>query len=75
MAIRIKGFCSHCFENSYHIEQQWNLIRRNTYVCEHCKRSTLMCRVCQNFARGGSFYDDELCAEHDGTIDSFQKKK
>ena len=73
MANRIKGFCSHCFENSYHIEQQWNIIRRNIYTCEQCKRSTLMCRLCQNFAKAGSFYDDELCAEHNRTIKSFQE--
>ena len=75
MANRIKGFCSHCFENTYHIEQQWNSIRRNIYVCEGCKKSTLMCRICQNFAKGGSFYDDELCAEHDGTIKSFKEPR
>ena len=73
MANRIKGFCSHCFEYSYHIEQQWNVIRRNIYVCEACKKSTVQCRLCKNFAKGGSFYDDELCAEHDRTISSFQK--
>ena len=76
MPTRIKGYCSHCFKNSYHIEQQWNALRRNVYMCESCNKSTLQCRVrvCQNFAKGGSFYDDELCAEHDGTIKSFQKK-
>jgi len=74
MATRIKGFCSHCFKNSYHIEQQWNALRRNVYVCDACHKSTVQCRFCQNFAKGGDFYDDELCAEHDGTIKSFQKK-
>jgi len=75
MSDRIKGFCSYCFEETYHIEQQWNLLRRNMYSCESCKKVTYMCRVCQNFAKGGDYWDDELCAEHDGTIDSFSKKK
>ena len=73
MPTKIKGFCSHCFSNSYHIEKQRNHLRRNTYICEECKRVTLMCRVCQNFTKGGSFYDDELCAKHDGTIKSFEE--
>jgi hypothetical protein len=74
MATRIKGYCSHCFKNSYHIEQQWNILRRNVYVCEECKNSTVQCRLCQNFAKGGSFYDDEFCVEHDGTIKSFEEE-
>ena len=74
MPTRIKGYCSHCFKNSYHIEQQWNVLRRNIYVCEECKKSTVQCRLCQNFAKGGSFYDDEFCAEHDRTIESFEEE-
>lgn len=71
MANKIKGFCSHCFNETYHVEQQWNLVRRNQYVCESCKKPTYQCRLCQNFAKGGDVWDDELCAEHDRTITSF----
>ena len=73
MSTKTKGFCSHCFKNSYHIKEKQNLLRRSSYVCQECKRATLPCRVCQNFTKGGSYYDDEFCAEHNRTIQSFQE--
>ena len=76
MSDRIKGYCSHCLEKTYHRETQWNSLRRNAYVCEGCNKPTYQCRLCGNFAKGGDFYDDEFCVDHDPTSDdTFGKKK
>jgi hypothetical protein len=73
MTDSIKGYCSYCGEHSTHREQQWSLLRRNVYTCDCCGRRTVQCRICDDFAKGGEFWDDELCAVHDKTITGFQK--
>lgn len=63
-------YCSWCFEKTIHYLFENNLLQRNVYKCSKCKNKTLICRYCQNMAKGGQ-WDDELCAEHDGTIAQF----
>ena len=68
----INAYCSCCFKKTIHRLIEQNFLRRNVYECTECKERTLQCRVCQNMARGGN-WDDEFCAEHDGTIGSFHR--
>lgn len=67
-----EGYCSTCFKNTKHTLVQQNYIRRNVYECASCKTSTLMCRYCNNFTNSGEYWDDELCAVHDGVIPNFK---
>jgi stress response protein SCP2 len=68
----INAYCSCCFKKTIHRLIEQNFLRRNVYECTECKERTLKCRVCQNMARGGK-WDEEFCAEHDGTIGSFYR--
>lgn len=42
---------------------QENTVRRDVCECPECKKQLLICRTpgCQNYAKGGDIYDDELC--------------
>lgn len=81
------GYCSWCFEKTWHVLVQQNYLRRNVYECRSnkCKemnknkenydyKKTVQCRVpfCENMAKTGDYWDDELCAEHSGSIASFK---
>ncbi|MDN8617277.1 DUF726 domain-containing protein [Variovorax ginsengisoli] len=52
-----------------------NLARRDLYRCDRCKQKTLECMApkCRHMARHGEYWDDNLCAEHDGIIASVGK--
>ena len=65
------GYCSFCFEKTNHQLIEENSFRRDEYICTNCSRKTFLCRFCNNFTKGGSRWDDELCAEHGGEISSF----
>jgi len=69
----LQSWCSWCYKKTTHDLVEQNYLRRNVYECRSCKSRTLECRYCTNMARGGDKYDDECCAEHDGTIASFEK--
>lgn len=81
----IYAYCSWCFEKTIHTLVEKNYLTRNIYECtsENCKkmneteedknyRKTVQCRFCENMAKTGEFWDDELCAEHSGLIASFK---
>lgn len=83
------GFCSFCFERTEHALLAANTLTRNDYACRQCGNRTLKCRMlqCKNMCRGSATaartegaekapiltWNDELCAEHDGTIASFER--
>ena len=85
-AIRERRYCSWCYKKTYQVLQERNLPpRRNVYRCGDCRNYTLECHACENMTRGrptstdeGGWWDrfkswdDGFCAEHDGTIGSFQ---
>jgi len=64
------AYCSWCFEKTEHRLVVQNTLRRNRYECNYCHHETLECRYCPNMSKGGK-WDNELCAEHDGSIASF----
>lgn len=74
-------YCSWCLEKSNHLQVQENRVRRNVYECRSCGNYTLPCRFCNNMAKGApkgtikDFFgwDNERCAEHDGSVLSFDK--
>jgi len=72
MSTSISSWCSWCYKKTTHDLVDQNYLRRNVYKCRSCKNRTLVCRYCKNMARGGDKYDNECCAEHDGTIKSFE---
>lgn len=66
------AYCSWCFEKASHHLFQKNIFRRNIYICDNCEKRSIECRYCEHMARGGD-WDNELCAEHDGSIASFER--
>lgn len=69
----IESYCSWCFKKTHHYLLEKNYLRRNIYCCDSCEQLTLECRLCEHMAKAGYQWDDELCAEHDGTINSFKR--
>lgn len=81
----IDAYCSWCFEKTTHRLVESNFIRRNVYECtnEKCRKmyeteenkdfnKTVQCLCCENMAKTGDIIDDQFCAEHNGTIASFE---
>lgn len=59
------GICSNCRKQiTPHILEQ-NYVIRDVCRCPNCQESILVCRTpgCDNYAKGGDIYDDELCFE------------
>lgn len=72
---RVEAWCSWCFRRTVHGLVKFRmrfLPRRETYLCTGCGMQTLPCRFCGHMARGGPRWDDDWCAEHGGTIGSFE---
>lgn len=69
----VRGRCSWCSKETEHELVQRNYLRRNVYQCSTCLGRTVLCRIptCDNLARGHETYDDELCAIHDGSLESW----
>lgn len=69
-------YCSWCLQPTDHLLYKAHKKRRNVYQCSACGNYTLPCRLCDNMAKGASketindffSWDDELCAQHDGTV-------
>jgi hypothetical protein len=63
-------YCSWCHLASSHRLVEANLIARNVYACGNCGQRTLVCMApgCDHMARSGTMWDDNLCAEHDGSV-------
>jgi len=81
-------YCSWCFRKTRHMLIDHNIIQRNIYRCIKCGNFTVQCRYCKNMAKSKpavvieddsffnyikSTWNDELCAEHDGKVASFNK--
>ncbi|RQS60664.1 DUF726 domain-containing protein [Burkholderia sp. Bp8963] len=65
--------CSWCGTLTHHELVEKNYLRRNIYRCVGCGEKTVQCRYCKHMAKTGEKWDDELCAEHDGSIASFER--
>ena len=63
MANKHTGICPYCADNVVPILVEENTARRDICKCPSCKKGVLICRThgCQDYAKAGSIYDDELC--------------
>jgi hypothetical protein len=68
----LHSYCSWCFKYCEHRLVDQNILSRNEYECISCRHKTLQCRYCLHMAKSGK-WDNELCAEHDGSIASFNR--
>lgn len=66
------GYCSSCYKKSSHKLIKHSYVKRNEYECTVCNDPTFMCRFCDDFSKGGSNWDKELCAVHSGEIANFK---
>jgi hypothetical protein len=81
-----RAHCSWCHRRTVHGLETSRRFGRDVYRCAGCGERTLPCRFCDEMARGrpelpGSAalaervrgrWGDALCAEHDGTVASFE---
>lgn len=58
-----QGICPFCKEKVRPIILEENTLRRDKCQCPACNEIIYVCRIfgCQNYAKGGDIYDDELC--------------
>jgi hypothetical protein len=63
MTSKHKGTCPFCKNEVIPLVTQENYVRRDKCECPECKENIYVCRApgCENYAKGGSLYDDELC--------------
>lgn len=62
---KASGLCPFCRKMVRAEVSTSNFVRRDVCTCPNCNESILVCRApgCNDFAKGGSFWDDELCPE------------
>jgi hypothetical protein len=65
MSKKQPGICPFCKETQLPVVVVENIFRRDKCECSSCKETIYVCRSpgCENFAKGGDVYDDELCPE------------
>ena len=63
MTSKHKGLCPFCKAEVIPRVIQENHVRRDKCECPECKEAIYICRApgCENYAKGGRLYDDELC--------------
>lgn len=79
------AYCSWCYRRTRHRLERTSRVGRDRYRCARCAQPTLRCRLCGDMARGRpdalpeafaarmrGLFGDALCAEHDGSIASFE---
>lgn len=67
-----KGICPFCSEEVVPDVIQDNIFRRDVCKCPGCDGKLLLCRTpgCNDYAKGGDLYDDELCPACTGAVSS-----
>ncbi len=63
MSLKPAGLCPFCKENVRADVIEENTLRRDKCACPSCGGTVYVCRTpgCDDYAKGGDFYDDELC--------------
>lgn len=63
MPTKHPGICPHCRAKVSPVIIEENLIRRDKCECPSCKGVVFACRTpgCDDYSKGGSAYDEELC--------------
>ncbi len=76
MSSKSKGVCPFCNETVEPVVIEENTIRRDKCQCPECSSVIYVCRSpgCNNYAKGGDIWDDELCpactSDISGTVKS-----
>ena len=65
MTMKGIGICPWCGKEVRAIIEEENYIRRDSCKCPECGERILVCRTpgCNNYAKGGTIWDDEICTE------------
>lgn len=65
MSAKHSGICPFCKEVVTAEVIEENTIRRDKCQCPSCHNTIFVCRTpgCDNYAKGGDIYDDELCPD------------
>lgn len=65
MSTKSKGICPFCAEMVTPPVIEENSVRRDKCACPVCREDIYVCRSpgCNNYAKGGEYYDDELCPQ------------
>lgn len=65
MSAKHSGTCPFCKAVVTAVVIEENTIRRDKCQCPSCHNTIYVCRTpgCDNYAKGGDIYDDELCPE------------
>ena len=63
MKTKHSGTCPFCKNTVRATVIEENVIRRDKCSCPECQETIYICRSpgCENYAKGGDVYDDELC--------------
>ncbi|MEQ4712047.1 hypothetical protein ABN057_07070 [Providencia alcalifaciens] len=63
MECKNEGKCPFCNESITPLIIEKNVFRRDKCQCPNCNGIIYICRglFCQDYAKGGEIYDDELC--------------
>lgn len=77
----LQAFCSWCLRHTEHSLAVSSHLGRDHYRCQFCQRRTVPCRLCDHMAKGPDTqlsplfrrYARQLCAEHDGSISTFER--
>lgn len=72
MSSKHAGECPYCNSTMTPILLEENAIRRDLCACSECGEKLLVCRTpgCQDYAKGGDLYDDELCPSCTSSVTS-----
>lgn len=67
------GKCPWCGENVRAKVVEENYVRRDICICPNCGEKILVCRIpgCNNYAKAGDFWDDEICPDCTSNAGSF----
>ena len=72
MANKHAGECPYCKSTVTPTIFEENTVRRDLCECPECGGKLLVCRTpgCQDYAKGGDIYDDELCPSCTSSVTS-----
>lgn len=69
------AYCSWCYELTRHAIVVRGLVGRTLFRCRDCKKPTVICRACDDMARGSEKvlgWQNQLCHVHNGSIPNFK---
>lgn len=70
-----EGLCPFCSEKMIPKVVESNFFTRDKCKCVSCDETIYVCRTpfCDDYTKGGEYYDDELCPQHGDDLVKFGK--